>query len=240
MRVAEQWKVGHKGLDNGAILLVSRADRKVRIEVGYGLEGRLTDLQAGRIIRGSSSRNSKKAVLIGGGERRAGHDGCGERRIQSRGQKTPRSWLKGLVKSHPLPVPVCFSSLLPWAGEPATWNGGWRIFHALPWTHGVCAGTGDPGCLGRHRPSCRFHAFRFCRLRTRQRTTALRQAVRRRIRRLPRGFSTRGRIFGRRRRFLRWWRRIRWRRSFRQLVGWGLMGLNERPGRTLHIQGGSS
>jgi uncharacterized protein len=51
MRVAEQWKIGHKGLDNGAILLVSRADRKVRIEVGYGLEGRLTDLVAGRIIR---------------------------------------------------------------------------------------------------------------------------------------------------------------------------------------------
>jgi len=51
MRVAEQWKIGHKGLDNGAILLISRADRKVRIEVGYGLEGRLTDLAAGRIIR---------------------------------------------------------------------------------------------------------------------------------------------------------------------------------------------
>lgn len=51
MRVAEQWRVGHKGLDNGAILLIARADRKVRIEVGYGLEGRLTDLRAGRIIR---------------------------------------------------------------------------------------------------------------------------------------------------------------------------------------------
>jgi len=51
IRVAEQWKIGHKGLDNGAILLVSRADRKVRIEVGYGLEGRLTDLVSGRIIR---------------------------------------------------------------------------------------------------------------------------------------------------------------------------------------------
>jgi uncharacterized protein len=51
MRVAEKWKIGQKGLDNGAILLISRADRKVRIEVGYGLEGRLTDLQAGRIIR---------------------------------------------------------------------------------------------------------------------------------------------------------------------------------------------
>jgi uncharacterized protein len=50
IRVAEQWKIGHKGLDNGAILLISRADRSVRIEVGYGLEGKLTDLQAGRII----------------------------------------------------------------------------------------------------------------------------------------------------------------------------------------------
>ena len=40
-----------RGFDNGVILLVARDDRKVRIEVGYGLEGRLTDLTAGRIIR---------------------------------------------------------------------------------------------------------------------------------------------------------------------------------------------
>jgi uncharacterized protein len=51
MRVAEQWKIGQKGTDNGAILLVARRDRKIRIEVGYGLEGKLTDLTAGRIIR---------------------------------------------------------------------------------------------------------------------------------------------------------------------------------------------
>lgn len=51
IRVAERWKVGRKGFDNGAILLISRDDRKIRIEVGYGLEGRLTDLTAGRIIR---------------------------------------------------------------------------------------------------------------------------------------------------------------------------------------------
>lgn len=51
MRVAERWKIGQKGLDNGAILLISRGDRQVRIEVAYGLEGRLTDLKAGRIIR---------------------------------------------------------------------------------------------------------------------------------------------------------------------------------------------
>ncbi|HWP24030.1 MAG TPA: YgcG family protein, partial [Candidatus Binatia bacterium] len=51
IRVAESWKIGHKGLDNGAILLVARDDRKLRIEVGYGLEGILPDAIASRIIR---------------------------------------------------------------------------------------------------------------------------------------------------------------------------------------------
>ncbi|MCL1981420.1 MAG: TPM domain-containing protein [Proteobacteria bacterium] len=51
LQVAETWKIGQKGLDNGALLLVAAGDRQVRIETGYGLEGRLTDLVAGRIIR---------------------------------------------------------------------------------------------------------------------------------------------------------------------------------------------
>ncbi len=51
IRVAETWKIGHKGSDNGVLLIVSRDDHKVRIEVGYGLEGRLTDLLAGRIVQ---------------------------------------------------------------------------------------------------------------------------------------------------------------------------------------------
>lgn len=51
IRVAESWKIGQKGKDNGAILLIARDDRKLRIEVGYGLEGSLTDLLSGRIIR---------------------------------------------------------------------------------------------------------------------------------------------------------------------------------------------
>ena len=51
IRVAEKWQIGQKDFDNGAILLVSKADRKMRIEVGYGLEGKLTDMVAGRIIR---------------------------------------------------------------------------------------------------------------------------------------------------------------------------------------------
>ncbi len=44
-------KLGQKGLDNGALLLIAKNDRKIRIEVGYGLEGVLTDLTSGRIIR---------------------------------------------------------------------------------------------------------------------------------------------------------------------------------------------
>ncbi|HPA57546.1 MAG TPA: TPM domain-containing protein [bacterium] len=51
MRVAEQWKIGQKGLDNGALLIIAKDDRKLRIEVGYGLEGKLTDATSGRIIR---------------------------------------------------------------------------------------------------------------------------------------------------------------------------------------------
>ena len=50
IKVAETWKIGQKGKDNGIILLVASQERKIRIEVGRGLEGRLTDLTAGRII----------------------------------------------------------------------------------------------------------------------------------------------------------------------------------------------
>jgi uncharacterized protein len=50
IRVAEGWKIGKKGFDNGVILLVAIKDRKLRLEVGYGLEGVLPDVTAKRII----------------------------------------------------------------------------------------------------------------------------------------------------------------------------------------------
>src|SRR3954464_1546756 len=50
IRVAEAWKIGRKKIDDGAILVVAKEDRKLRIEVGYGLEGALTDVTAKRII----------------------------------------------------------------------------------------------------------------------------------------------------------------------------------------------
>src|SRR5688500_8392436 len=49
--VFESWKLGKKGKDNGVLLVIVPPERKMRIEVGYGLEGQLTDLQASRIIR---------------------------------------------------------------------------------------------------------------------------------------------------------------------------------------------
>jgi uncharacterized protein len=51
LRVAEKWQPGQKNFDNGVLLLVAKKQRKIRIEVGYGLEGKLTDLVSGRIIR---------------------------------------------------------------------------------------------------------------------------------------------------------------------------------------------
>src|ERR1700719_5313075 len=50
IRVAEAWKIGRKKIDDGAVLVVAKDDRKLRIEVGYGLEGALNDATTKRII----------------------------------------------------------------------------------------------------------------------------------------------------------------------------------------------
>jgi uncharacterized protein len=50
IRVADAWKIGRKGRDNGVLLVVAKDDRKLRLEVGYGYEGVLTDAMSKRII----------------------------------------------------------------------------------------------------------------------------------------------------------------------------------------------
>ena len=50
IRLADAWKIGHKGSDNGVIVIVAKEDRRVRIEVGYGLEGAIPDAIAKRIV----------------------------------------------------------------------------------------------------------------------------------------------------------------------------------------------
>ncbi len=52
IKTAEAWKIGRKGQDNGAILLIAVQDRKMRLEIGYGWEGAINDARAGDIIRG--------------------------------------------------------------------------------------------------------------------------------------------------------------------------------------------
>ncbi len=59
IKLAEKWKVGKKGKDNGVILLIFKEDKKIRIEVGYGLEGVLTDAISSQIIRNEIVPNFK-------------------------------------------------------------------------------------------------------------------------------------------------------------------------------------
>jgi len=66
IKVAEEWKIGQAGKGNGVILLVAKQERKVRIEVGRGLEGTLTDLVSGRIIRSAIAPRFKAGDFDGG------------------------------------------------------------------------------------------------------------------------------------------------------------------------------
>jgi len=66
IRVAEQWKLGRKKVDDGVILVIAKADRSLRIEVGYGLEGVLTDLKSQRIINNTIVPRFKEENIYGG------------------------------------------------------------------------------------------------------------------------------------------------------------------------------
>jgi len=66
IRVAEAWKLGRKGVDDGALLLVAKNDRELRIEVGYGLEGALSDLVSNRIVEDIIVPRFKQGDFFGG------------------------------------------------------------------------------------------------------------------------------------------------------------------------------
>lgn len=86
-RVFDQWGVGRKGIDDGVLLLVAVRDRRLRIDVGYGLEGAVTDVDAGRIIRERITPRFAQGDVYGGVE--AGV-----------------SALSGLIAGEPLPPPA--------------------------------------------------------------------------------------------------------------------------------------
>lgn len=66
LRVAEQWKLGRKKVDDGALLLIAKTDRALRIEVGYGLEGALNDATSKRIISEIITPRFKEGDFYGG------------------------------------------------------------------------------------------------------------------------------------------------------------------------------
>lgn len=66
LRVAEQWKLGRKKVDDGVILLIAKEDRTMRIEVGYGLEGALNDATSKRIISDIITPYFKQGDFNGG------------------------------------------------------------------------------------------------------------------------------------------------------------------------------
>jgi uncharacterized protein len=66
IRVADAWKIGRQKVDDGAILVVAKNDRRLRIEVGYGLEGSLTDATTHRIIDEDITPKFRSGDFAGG------------------------------------------------------------------------------------------------------------------------------------------------------------------------------
>jgi uncharacterized protein len=66
IRLGEKWKIGQRGRDNGAFLLIFKNDRKIRIEAGYGLEGALTDAQSKIIIQNEIAPRFRNGDFSGG------------------------------------------------------------------------------------------------------------------------------------------------------------------------------
>ena len=91
IRVADQWKVGRRKVDDGVILIVAKDDRKLRIEVGYGLEGAIPDAIAKRVIAETITPFFKAGDFYGG--------------IDAGVQQ-----LMGLIEGEPLPPPATSDS----------------------------------------------------------------------------------------------------------------------------------
>src|SRR6185437_12342194 len=98
IRVADQWKLGRKGVDDAAILIIAKQDRTVRIEVGYGLEGALNDAVSERIVSEIIVPRFRQGDFYGGIT--AGVD----RMI-------------GVVNGEPLPAPQASSNQVTGAGS---------------------------------------------------------------------------------------------------------------------------
>jgi uncharacterized protein len=103
IRLAQQWRIGQKGLDNGVILLIFADDRKMRLEVGYGLEPVIPDIVAGTLIRETLAPRFREQRYAAGIE--AAADAIYARIAAQEGKRPPPA-------RHPAPTGINVSTLL--------------------------------------------------------------------------------------------------------------------------------
>jgi uncharacterized protein len=115
MRVAERWQIGTRGKDNGVLVVVARDDRRMRIEVGGGVEGGLTDAQSGRIIRNVMAPAFREG-RYGEGLYRAGRDILAALGSLPEGMEAPRT--RGQPRQVPIPFVGWLIGLLLAGGAP--------------------------------------------------------------------------------------------------------------------------
>jgi len=87
IRLAEAWKIGRKGVDDGVIVIVAKDDRRMRIEVGYGLEGAIPDAIAKRIVAEQMAPRFREGDFAGG-------------------LRSTVATLEKVIRGEPLPAPV--------------------------------------------------------------------------------------------------------------------------------------
>src|SRR5499425_2651767 len=168
IRLAQAWRIGQKSLDNGVIFLVFVDDRKMRLEVGYGLEPKLTDALSSQILRqvvAPQFREGKIADGIAAGLDAIEQVIAGTYHAQAAPPPSHGSDGRGLMAGILLFIVVAgiFSIIIPalqqshvrrqgWTGGSRGWGGpggagGWggRFFFRGGLGGGVCGGGGGVG-----------------------------------------------------------------------------------------------
>jgi len=134
IRVVEAWKLGKKGKDDGLLLLVANKEHKLRIEVGYGLEGTITDAFSARVIRnvlvpamraGNAAGGFDQAFALlmqkAAGEDVAAPEGAADREPRRR-NASPFGWLVLLFFISPILIPLVLARMR--GGGGGRWGGG--------------------------------------------------------------------------------------------------------------------
>ncbi|HYQ41728.1 MAG TPA: TPM domain-containing protein [Polyangiaceae bacterium] len=155
IRVVEAWKLGKKGKDDGLLLLVANKEHKLRIEVGYGLEGSITDAFSSRVIRNVLVPAMRAGNPAGGfdqafsllmkkasGDDVAAPEGVAGEPARGR-SSSPFGWLVLLFFISPILIPFVLARIRGGGGGGGRWGGGG--FGGGGWGGGGFGGGGFGG-----------------------------------------------------------------------------------------------